>query len=553
MTENGDADLSGDRIQVLVGADLLYLSLVAGVIPTTSSGDSGAVARVTRRVVDGTAGVVPKSSVAVEFAIADWERAQEHGLAAVHDVRRFIFGDDKKRDHLQSTMSPELGFPAFPLPFESTTEASDPWNGLDNLVTEEPGNADAFVNLEYNAHAAVALTLLEQMKRIGAERLGDLHAMGSSAPVTLDHPNVVAILSRIAGTEESTIGLALEWASVQSKSNDDPKARLKELVSRLSRCPEVAPKLERFRSTTEGIMDGEVLADPKLLFDDGTVVLRALSVLFRVADMNLATVEGFLNAEEKSDHVGIRVRAVASCLAAASTGGFKSLRSPFKSEKDLFALGSCLAAGQQERVGLRRTSGNRGFEVLLDGTPLDYFSDKTTRQETVRNDVSPLIELLKMRAREAGYAFHTCADPMLATAPTVEEGRAWQTYLIDGDIIVEFDPANEKQFQMRIDCSFEIGKKKKLPPAFFERASTIRKGGELVCRGHWVSLYRDHHGTDLNTDELRGHVESLRGGHALIRTIWATLKSGGKLEKTATRKNPTDNGSDDQPVPKPPE
>lgn len=550
MTTLENAPDSSDRIQVLVGSDLLYLGLVAGVIPTATQGGSGLVARVVHRAVAGCAVAVPRSSVALEFAVADWERAQRSGLAAIHDVRRFIFGDDKQRDHLQSTMTPELGFPAFQLPFESATEVARQGPGAGDAASEEPRDAASFVNMRLGTHAAVTLALLEQMKQRGAKRLNALGAASFTDGVALDHRLVVGLLSAIAGADRTTTEVALEWASTQSTSEDDPKKRLQELVSRLGHCSEVTTKLDRFKSTTEDIMDGEVLADPKLLLDDGNVLLRALAVLFRVAEMNIATVGEFLDAEEKSQQVGLRVRATATCLAAAATGGFKSLHAPFKSEIDLYAIGSCLSAGQQERVTLRRKAGDEGFEVLLDGNSLDYFSDRATSPVRDCRDVSPLIELLKMRAREAGYDFRDYEDPVPIDASTESPGHSLQKYLIDGDIVVEFDPANQKQALMRIDCNCEMKRRKKLPPVFFERASAVRKGGELVCRGQRVSLYRDHHGTDLNTDELRGHVESLRGGHALIMRIWADVKSAGTLDKASARIKLNDEDPNVQRVPK---
>lgn len=558
------ADQSNELVYVMVGSKILYLSLVAGVIPVEVQGDGGLVERVCVSAENPDQVSVPSSCVALELAAADWERSKKHGLIAVHDVRHFIFGDEEKRDHLKSNMSSNLGFPEFPPPMLTARGGGDE-HGEDSAEgITELGDAKEFVNAEFADTAAVALVLFEGLKRSSGGIASNLLNLSGGVGVTLDWEAIGKILAALSDITVRDATHVLKWAARQSASTAPPTDRLKELVelleeSDLGRSGEGRERLVKFQKQVQHTMDGELMADSKLLEDGGTLILRSLAALFRTAGMGFYTVNDFLVSESRGGQVGPRVRVVSTALAAATTGGFKSLVKPFKTEKDLYAIGSCMSAGQFDRVQLRRSAGPQGFEILLDGEVLDYFRDEERSQE-ISGDLSSsdLVDLLKLRTKRAGFSFSEYGEDMLQAAAATDEDFRNRRYMINGNVVVEFDPGDDMRFHLRIDFKVNKGRKKKFPVEFYEKVGRERKGGELVFNFPTVSLYRDHFGHDLNEDELKGHVKSLITGIRLVEDVWNQVSPDASIGKAkeskksgkskAKKKEGEATAEDDQPL-----
>ena len=519
-------DETQDRVTVLVSSGLLLDSLVAGVVPTRAIVNGEAAERPRIESPTGKLTSVPSGFVALEIATTNWQKGKGSGLVPIHDVVRCVFASQAELDRARATMSPDLGFP-LNLPDLSVGEMAQEV-ASEGLPMDHPDD-HSFINQQYGSEAAMTVALLECLREWGPELWTGIRETGCPLFDSVDRGLIVRYVAGLGGVAEPAVETVIDWAMSQRTSEEPPSQRLDDVVDRLQELGDTGFKIPaKFQSNVQDILDGEKVAEEWLLRDDGVIFLRGIAALFRPSTMSHSAVVEFL---EMQGDCGPRVRSLATILSAVTSGGFSSLAGSFKNVPDLYALGSCLASGQSERITIAETRGKQGFEVLLDGEVLDRFRD-----QEVTIPIPDAWEPLSLFAAAQNAGYQKPMEIATGTTNLWDENSEVQlrTYQLPSDVFAQFEmPSRDIFITFFIEFSLPVKTKRKPAKAFLgslcQRLLAQRVGGEVVMREFpRVRIYRDHHGRDLNHEELKGHIDALQDGVARAVEIYNTLVSEAK-------------------------
>lgn len=332
---------------------------------------------------------------------------------------------------------------------------------------------------------------------------------------------------------ESTVKLLLDWFRTDQSRKTKFDA-IQDLSVFLDEQIEIEKDLiSDWRGYTEALIDGDRPAGSDDLLDvnpnmpvdaqsSARNVLRALTGLFRCANMELSTVEQFLEAN--SAQVGPKVRQLMLSFSACSQRGFGSVQGVCKSDLDLYAIGSCVSAGQSNRISVHPSgSGYDGGYLALDGQPLDRFQ----RFKGEKTEAAKQIEKLEGQITYCGFDVES--SDLSDSRITVRARKRKSTVQLTVQISPETSGSSTGSLiEFRTNLHLEKKRRKKWPSAFAEMC--LEQGlRSVVCLDQFpsITLLRDQVFSSCDDEEIQDHIQALLRDSETIQERWvkATNKS----------------------------
>lgn len=332
---------------------------------------------------------------------------------------------------------------------------------------------------------------------------------------------------------ESTAKSLLDWF----RTDQSRKAKF-EAIQDLSVLLDEQNEIEKdtisdWQEYTEALIDGDRPAgsddlldvNPDLPVDAQSSVrnvLRALTGLFRCANLELSTVEQFLEAN--SAQVGPKVRELMLSFSSSYQRGFGSVQGVCKSDLDLYAIGSCVSAGQSNRISVHPSgSGYDGGYLALDGQPLDRFQ----KFKGEKTEAAKQIDKLKGQITYCGFDVES--SNLSDSRITVKARKRKSTVQLTVEISHETsDSSTGSLIKFSTNLHLEKKRRKKWPSGFAEMC--LEQGlRSVVCLNQFpnITLLRDQVFSSCDDEEIQDHIQALLRDSETIQERWikATNKS----------------------------
>lgn len=281
-----------------------------------------------------------------------------------------------------------------------------------------------------------------------------------------------------------------------------------------------------WRKYTEALIDGDRPAGSDDLLDvnpnipmdtqsSARNMLRALTGLFRCANMELCTVESFL--EVNSAQVGPKVRQLMLSFSACFQRGFGSVQGVCKSDLDLYAIGSCVSAGQSNRISVHSSgSGYDGGYLALDGKPLDRFQ----KFKGEKTEAAKQIEKLEGQITYCGFDVES--SDLSDSRITVRARKRKSTVQLTVQISPETSGSSTGSLiEFRTNLHLEKKRRKKWPSGFAEMC--LEQGlRSVVCLNQFpnITLLRDQVFSSCDDEEIQDHIQALLRDSETIQNRW---------------------------------
>ncbi len=495
------------RVLLPIGRRALLDVLCGGVLPSRMKQGGEPVERpqlpIERRFASGDS----QRWYFVEVGAEAWSVALRRGGLPSVEISAIQLPDDLAKQDLFARIRSVEGMPRTLPRLEVVAErfSADgvPFDGFEEI------DPRPMHGLSPGRVAAASLVLFASLRDVANREVLD-SALDAISTTGISEDGVVAALSRIANCSETVGKCLLGWACSSGRDGDDPMVRLEHLVSELTATREMERKLlVALRDHVQSVVHGTRAVDEGRLRDDRQILLRAVAGLFRCSRMDGPTVDAFLE-HQRAGTVGVRVALAMRLLATWGEGGFASMIGTWKSDDDLYRVGSFLAASQTDRVCVERLSGG-GWRVISDGQPVPSLSLSGLAPVIVDPGpefASPVLTLLKGWLAECGYS------PSVGVSSNEGEclGASPLRVIIAADSrIVAFT------------ASIALAKrgKKSRQPRFFEALGQ----SVLRCEVRYpnfpvVELRRDQVWRDISRDGVIDHVEAVRAAVSRVEQVW---------------------------------